>query len=173
MDDTAIIPLLEDSGTPTLIREIVSATRAACEDLLGTDGGNDAWMDEDAVETILGLIGIWGIPVLDPARLDPERTWLWSDLHLRDAASVRGHRRPFWCRPTHDRALRHQWRRTVGRTDLIIHAGDFAPEHVGENTRSALLETLPGRKINVLGNHDVAGMHAPLTEGWTRASGRW
>ena len=171
MDHEAGIPLLEDSRTPPGIREIVGATRTACSDLLRTNKANDAWMDPDAVETVLGLIGLWGLPILDPARLDPERTWLWADLHLRDAASVRCHRRPFWCRATHDRALRRRWRQTVGRTDLTIHAGDFAPELVDERARRTLLGTLPGRKVNILGNHDVAAMHAPLTDGWDASFG--
>ena len=171
MDHEAGIPLLEDSRTPPGIREIVGATRTACSDLLRTNKANDAWMDPDAVETVLGLIGLWGVPILDPARLDPERTWLWADLHLRDAASVRCHRRPFWCRATHDRALRRRWRQTVGRTDLTIHAGDFAPELVDERARRTLLGTLPGRKVNSLGNHDVAAMRAPLTVGWDASFG--
>ena len=171
MDDTAGIPLLQCSQTPPAIAKIVDATHAACRDLLRTDGGDEAGMDPETVETVLGLIGLWGIPVLDLARLDPERTWLWADLHLRDAASVHCHRRPFWCRQTHDRALRRRWRRTVAPRDLMIHAGDFAPESVGERNRRALRDALPGRKVNVLGNHDVAAMHAPLTEGWDASFG--
>ena len=171
MDDAAGIPLLEDSRTPPVIRKIVDATHAACRDLLRTDGNDGTWMDPDAADTVLGLIGIWGVPVLDPARLDPERTWLWADLHLRDAASVRCHRRPFWCRPTHDRALTRRWRRAIAPTDLTIHAGDFAPESMGERRRRALLDALPGRKINILGNHDVAALHAPLTGGWDASFG--
>ena len=171
MDDAAGIPLLEDARTPPGIREIVDATRAACRDLLRTDGDDGTRMDPDAADTVLGLIGIWGVPVLDPARLDPERIWLWADLHLRDAASVRCHRRPFWCWPTHDRALRRRWRRAIAPADLTIHAGDFAPECVGERRRRALLDALPGRKINILGNHDVAALHAPLTDGWDASFG--
>ena len=170
MDDTAGIPLLHSSQRLPAITKIVDATHVACRDLLRTNSDN-AGMDPEAVETVLGLIGLWGIPVLDLARLDPERTWLWADLHLRDAASVRCHRRPFWCRQTHDRALRGRWRRTVAPTDLMIHAGDFAPESVGERNRRALLDALPGRKVNVLGNHDVAAMDAPLTEGWDASFG--
>ena len=171
MDDATGIPLLEHSRTPPGIRKIVDATRAACGELLRTNGDDGAWMEPDTVETILGLIGIWGVPVLDPARLDPERTWLWADLHLRDAASVRCHRRPFWGWPTHDRALKRRWRQTIAPADLTIHAGDFAPEFIGERRRRTLLDALPGRKINVLGNHDVAALHAPLTDGWDASFG--
>ena len=84
---------------------------------------------------------------------------------------MRVHRRPFWCWATHDRALRRRWRGTIGATDLTIHAGDFAPEFVGEHRRRGLLDTLPSRKINILGNHDVAAMHAPFTNGWDASFG--
>ena len=171
MDGAASIPLLEDSRTPPGIREIVDATRAACRELLRTDGDDGTWMDPEAADTVLGLIGIWSVPVIDPTRLDPERTWLWADLHLRDAASVRCHHRPFWGWPAHDRALRRRWRQTIARTDLTIHAGDFAPESVGERRRRALLDALPGRKVNILGNHDVAALHAPLSDGWDATFG--
>lgn len=171
MKNTPWIPLLENVRTTAGVRKIVDATHTACRDLIRTNGDRKTWMDPDAGETILGLIRIWGIPVLDANRLDAERTWLWADIHLRDAASVRVHRRPFWCRATHDRALKRRWRRAIGPTDLTIHAGDFAPESMGERSRRTLLNTLPGRKINILGNHDVAMIHAPLEDGWDATFG--
>ena len=171
MEDTASLPLLHESDWPPVIERIVEATRTGCRELLHAEGDRGAWISAEAAETILGLIGIHGIPVLDASATDLEHTWMWADLHLRDAASVRHHRRPFWCWPTHDLALRRRWRHTVASTDLLIHVGDFAPESIGERRRRALLDTLPGRRVNVLGNHDVAAMHAPLTDGWDASFG--
>ena len=157
-------------GDPDL-EKIARATRAACRELLDSDDQGRTGMNPDATHTILAMIATWGIPVLRIDDLHPERTWLWADLHLRDGASVRYHHRPFWCWRTHDRALKRRWRRTVTPTDTIIHVGDLAPESVGEQYRRKMLETLPGSKINVLGNHDVAGLHAPLTDGWNATHG--
>ena len=170
MENTAGLPLLHQSDWPPDVERIVEATRAECRDLRA-EGDRGASISADAAETILGLIGIHGVPVLDGSAADLRRTWLWADLHLHDAASVRHHRRPFWGWPTHDRALRRRWRNSVGPSDLMIHVGDFAPESIGERRRRALLDTLPGRKVNVLGNHDVAAVHAPLTDGWDATFG--
>ncbi len=53
----------------------------------------------------------------------------------------------------------------------MLHAGGFAPEFVDELHRRALLDALPGRKVNILGNHDVVAVHAPLTDGWDATLG--
>ncbi|MYD87780.1 MAG: hypothetical protein F4018_01275 [Acidobacteria bacterium] len=164
MEDIGL-QLLDEADWSPDIERIVETTRAGCRDLLRAEGDRGASISAEAADTILGLIGIHGVPVIDAGATYLERTWLWADLHLRDAASVRHHRRPFWCRLTHDRALKHCWRRAVHPADLMLHAGDFAPEFVGEHHRRALLDALPGRKVNILGNHDVAAVHAPLTDG--------
>ena len=153
------------------LEEIARATRAAYRDLLDSDDQGRTGMNPDATHTILAMIATWGIPILRIGGLHPERTWLWADLHLRDRASVRYHHRPFWCWRTHDRALKRRWDRAVAPADTIIHVGDLAPESVGEQYRRRMLETLPGWKINVLGNHDVAALHAPLTDGWNATHG--
>ncbi len=157
-------------GGPDL-EEITRATRAACHELLDSDDSGRTRMDPEATHTILAMIATWGIPVLRIDDTDPERTWLWADLHLRDTASVPYLHRPFWYWRTHDRALKRHWRRTVAPGDTIIHVGDFAPESVGEKYRRRMLDALPGRKINILGNHDVAALHAPLTDGWNDTHG--
>ena len=157
-------------GSPDL-EKIARATRTAYRDLLDSDDQGRTGMNPDATHTILAMIATWGIPVLRIDDLHPERTWLWADLHLRDRASVRYHHRPFWCWRTHDRTLKRRWRRTVAATDTIIHVGDLAPESVGEQYRSRMLQKLPGSKINILGNHDVAALHAPLSDGWNTTHG--
>ena len=168
---TGCIPDTGQRAAEADIDEIVRATRTACRELLRPDGRGRTWMDPDATHTILAMIAIQGIPVLRIGDLRPERIWLWADLHLRDRASVPYLHRPFWHWRTHDRALKRRWRRTVAPADTVIHAGDLAPESVGEQHRRRMLDRLPGRKINVLGNHDVAALHAPLTDGWDETHG--
>ena len=158
-------------GAGGTLARIAEATRQAYRELLVHDERGDTRMAPEATETILATIATWGVPILRMDEAQARQTWIWSDLHLRDRASVRIHRRPFWTWRTHDRALRRRWRRTVGPDDTMIHAGDFAPEYMHEGARCALLETLPGRKINVLGKHDVAGMLSPLTDGWDESHG--
>ena len=53
----------------------------------------------------------------------------------------------------------------------MIHVGDFAPESVNEDRRQKLLNSLPGTKINILGNHDIRSSLTPLTEGWAASYG--
>ena len=89
MDNAGTIPLSTKARTVPAITEIVRATRAACRDLVGPHNDEGTSLGPDATHTVLAMIRLWGVPVVDTADVDPERTWLWSDLHLRDTASVR------------------------------------------------------------------------------------
>ena len=153
------------------VSALLRATRCACAELLLPDASGGTLIAPDAMQAVLAMIVTWGVPVLRLDDSDLERTWLWADLHLCDGSTVWVHRRPFWTRAFHDRALTRCWRRTVAAGDTVIHVGDFAPETVHEARRSSLLRVLPGSKINVLGNHDVAAPLAPLTDGWDRSYG--
>ena len=93
------------------------------------------------------------IPVIKP---DPERTWLWSDLHLGDETFALLKRRPFPTTEDMDRELLASWRSTVRPDDFIICLGDVAvasfwtdPEHVND------VRSCPGRRLLIRGNHDV------------------
>ena len=93
------------------------------------------------------------IPVIKP---DPERTWLWSDLHLGDETFALLKRRPFATTEDMDRELLASWRATVRPDDLIICLGDIAvasfwtdPEHMND------VRICPGRRLLIRGNHDV------------------
>ena len=128
-------------------------------------------MSAEAVQTIVAMISISGIPILERSSPETERTWLWSDLHLLDQASVQEHRRPFRSWRSHDRNLKRRWRQAIAPEDTMIHVGDFAPEWINEDRRRKLLEELPGTKINILGNHDIRSILTPLTEGWNHSYG--
>ena len=156
--------------TPTLTT-IAEAAREAYRELLELDEHGETLMAPEATETILATIATWGVPILRMGEEQSRQTWIWSDLHLRDRATVRIHKRPFWTWRTHDHALTRRWRQAVGSADTTIHLGDFASELVQEGARRQLLATLPGHKINVLGNHDITGLFSPLTDGWDESHG--
>ena len=63
------------------------------------------------------------IPVLE---VDPERTWVWSDLHLDDDSVILTGQRPYRSRAAMNRALLAAWRATVKGQDTIICLGDVA-----------------------------------------------
>ena len=111
------------------------------------------------------------IPVIKP---DPERTWLWSDLHLGDETFALLKRRPFPTTEVMDRELLAGWRATVRPDDLIICLGDVAvasfwtdPEHVND------VRTCPGRRLPHQGEPRCAaaqaaaggGLHRPVLGG--------
>ena len=93
------------------------------------------------------------IAVLRPA---PERTWLWSDLHLSDRAVLEAWKRPFRHTRELDRHLLREWRRAVKPGDTIICLGDVAHPDAWRDRRTVLdIRNCPGHRILILGNHDV------------------
>ena len=132
-----------DANRRRTLEAIARATRAWYREQLHGNKNAPTLMDQDATRTVLTMIAISGVPILEMNETEAEQTWLWSDLHLQDRASVRIHQRPFWCWRTHDRALKKRWRKAVKPTDTVIHGGDFAPEWINENDRRNLLNTLP------------------------------
>lgn len=89
------------------------------------------------------------------------RIWLTADTHFGHTALVH----EFCARPAdyESRILRH-WRDRVSADDLIIHLGDVI---VGSpDIWTTLNQTLPGRKILVLGNHDRKSTSWYLSNGF-------
>ena len=94
------------------------------------------------------------VPIVDAA---PDTVWLWSDLHLGDPGVLRTGRRPFWTTGEMDDHLLDAWRRQVRPEDLLVTLGDVAhPAPWAHPPTVAALRNCPGRRILVLGNHDVA-----------------
>ena len=82
-------------------------------------------------------------------------TWIWSDLHLGDMASIVAFDRPFEMPYEVDQIVMDAWNELVGADDTIICLGDVSVDgsvlaHHQEWWREA-----PGVKWLVLGNHDV------------------
>ena len=82
------------------------------------------------------------------------RIWIWSDLHLGHTTTVSSFARPFASAEEMDDALFRNWHRTVNPADTIICLGDVAIDGLS-GTRLKRLRSAPGRKVLVIGNHEV------------------
>ena len=87
---------------------------------------------------------------------DPQRTWIWSDLHLSDRGALETFDRPFRNIHAMNRALLANWRRSVHPSDTIICLGDVAhPDALADRRLMLDLRELGGERILILGNHDL------------------
>ena len=82
------------------------------------------------------------------------RIWIWSDLHLGHTETISSFARPFASSQEMDDALFRSWHRTVSPGDTIICLGDIAI-HGLSGTLLKRLRRAPGRKILVIGNHEI------------------
>ena len=92
-------------------------------------------------------------PPVDPD-VDRRCIWVWSDLHLGHSTSIGSFARPFESTREADDAFFRNWHRTVGPGDTIICLGDVAIGGLS-GTRLRRLRSAPGRKIVVIGNHEI------------------
>ena len=72
----------------------------------------DPVLENVLVELLVDLPADADIPVVASA---PERTWLWSDLHLSDPSVLLGWGRPFGSVEEMNRHLLRNWRRPCRR----------------------------------------------------------
>lgn len=79
-------------------------------------------------------------------------TWLTSDLHLGHANIIGYCGRPFADVEEMDRELVRRWRERVATDDVVWVLGDFALGSIAAGL--ALVQSLPGEKHLVAGNHD-------------------
>ena len=92
----------------------------------------------------------------------PERTWIWSDLHLADRSVLAAWNRPFRNIDEMNRHLLREWSRRVHADDTIICLGDVAHPDAWRDRRLVLdVRNCPGEQVLVLGNHDhdTEGLH--------------
>lgn len=109
----------------------------------------------DLWESDLQLDGIYPgpIPILNDR---PEKTWIWSDLHLGDRGALEAFGRPFEQVDQMNGHLICEWRRRVREDETIICLGDVADREAWRDRRLRVhVRGCPGRKILVLGNHDA------------------
>ena len=103
---------------------------------------------------VLHLLRTTSIPILRP---NPERTWVWSDLHLGDPSVLDAWDRPFRNVRHMNRALLAEWRRRVRPGDTIICLGDVAHFDAWHDDSRLRLHVAgcPGERVLILGNHDI------------------
>ena len=113
-----------------------------------------------------GLVEYWRASLevvgLDPGDIPvietrPERTWVWSDLHLSDCGPFEAFNRPFADVVAMNRHLLAEWRRLVGPDDTIICLGDVAHPETWRDSHLILdLRACPGQRVLIRGNHDTS-----------------
>ena len=128
----------------------------------GEPGGARAGSGRRARRPLYGQAGSWrtsssscwwdlpaaaDVPVVASA---PERTWLWSDLHLSDPSVLLSWSRPFGSVKEMNRHLLGNWRRRVGAGDTVICLGDVAHPDAWRDDRLVLdLAECPGERLLV------------------------
>lgn len=83
--------------------------------------------------------------------------WFTSDLHLGHARIVDLSHRPFGSIEEHDQSIADRWKSCVLPDDIVWVLGDIAVESTWKHALE-VIESLPGRKRLILGNHDQAWM---------------
>ena len=92
------------------------------------------------------------IPILTSP---PEKTWIWSDLHLADRGVLFAFDRPFHDVERMNRHLLREWTSRVRSGDTIICLGDVAHPDAWNDRRLVLdIRNCPGERVLILGNHD-------------------
>jgi len=90
------------------------------------------------------------------------RRWIISDTHFGHTALQAHCRRP----ADVDERIAANWKRLIAPEDMVIHCGDVAFTFV---KLKELLDSLPGRKTLVRGNHDAHGLNWYMQNGFDYA----
>jgi calcineurin-like phosphoesterase family protein len=84
------------------------------------------------------------------------RKFYISDPHFMHAAMLTMQPRPFSTIEEHDETIIENWNSVVGERDLVHVLGDFSMKLTEREDRvREIFKALKGRKILVIGNHDV------------------
>ena len=91
----------------------------------------------------------------------PEKVWFWSDLHLGHENIIKYAQRPFGGVFHMDSSLLANAQAVVPADAWLLFVGDLAMWK-DRQTIQGWMDQCPGRKILVLGNHDVRGRERPV-----------
>ena len=143
--------------------------RASANPTRSQDARNQLKADRDLGKTELALESPGTSQTSEKARLarrmqdapspiissPPERTWIWSDLHLTDHSVRAAWSRPFRNIKEMNHHLLREWSRRVHADDTIICLGDVAHPDAKRDRRLVLeVRNCPGERVLILGNHD-------------------
>lgn len=96
----------------------------------------------------------------------PDRVFIWSDHHLGHDNIIKHTNRPFGCAVDMDAKLLANAQDAVSQDDWLIFVGDLAMWHDPPAVHD-WMAACPGRKVLVLGNHDMRGRGCPASiEQW-------
>lgn len=96
----------------------------------------------------------------------PERVWAWSDLHLEHDNVIGYTNRPFGGARHMGMEMLSRAQEVVGPEDWLLFVGDLAMWRDAGSVRE-WMQACPGRKVLVLGNHDLRGRECPASiEQW-------
>lgn len=81
--------------------------------------------------------------------------WVWSDTHFghNNIIKYTAPHRPFADKLEMNEAMMSNYRKVVLPHDISIWGGDVA--FMSESEMNSVLDTLPGHKIQIVGNHDI------------------
>lgn len=82
------------------------------------------------------------------------KVFMISDTHFGHTNIIKYENRPFESVKEMDDALINNWNSVVRKNDIVYHLGDFAFNY-DEEKLTSLLSRLNGRKVLILGNHDI------------------
>lgn len=88
--------------------------------------------------------------------------WFTSDTHFSHKNTLRYCGRPFWTKEQCDEAMIARWNAVVKPEDTVYHLGDVAM-HTAPIVR--ILPRLNGKKILIVGNHDLMYSYFIATRG--------
>lgn len=95
---------------------------------------------------------------LPARRLEDERAWAWSDLHIGHRNIIRYANRPFADVRAMDACLYANWEAAVGADETLIFVGDVALDEALRPDTWQRIRAGRGRvKRLVFGNHDLTG----------------
>lgn len=83
------------------------------------------------------------------------KTYIISDTHFYDERIISYEDRPFKDCEDMRVKLISNWNQIVDESDTVFHLGDFASEKCSKELLKELIFQLNGKKILILGNHDL------------------
>ena len=92
------------------------------------------------------------------------RRFLISDMHFGHKNILKYENRPFKDLHEMEREIRNNWNNTVAKNDMVFVLGDISFDNVEQTAK--IIQSLYGRKILIIGNHDTRSVKQYLDMGF-------